>query len=376
MVVFWQSCKKRSVVYINGVVKNINGTTVKIMSIGRNGTVYDSTVIKDQQFSFNTTVQKDGFYSIAFECNQPLGQSKGWRHACLIYLEDNKEYTFTAVNANSILYNHYQILSSSQTQQDISRFQNLQSKKRKCLENRKSFFLQQADVYLDEGDDTSYRTSLDSVRAVDSKIRNITKNTIREFIVQCPNSILTPYLVCQMDDFFENYLLYRNIINRLPEKIKETEYAKRAEAQLKSTARLHIGCEIPDIYGSDIHGKPFNYNFAIRKYVLIDFWASWCNPCRMQAPSLRRLYNNYRQKGFDIISISLDERRDWWKQASKLDSISWYNVCEAVSPKDSKNVENFVANHLPYNYLVNGHGRIIMREVGLDSLERFLKISL
>lgn len=367
------SCQKKAAVQVSGLVKNIDGVIVRITDIRMRKTVYDSAIVKEGRFSFNTILPEEGFYNIDFEDNQYYGRAGGWQYDCIIYFENNKKYTFASDGRDDILNNYYQIFSSSKTQQELALFQNIRNKRREILKSRNTFFLHQADIYLNSGDDKLYRAALDSVRHIDDETKNINRNAIDEFITQHPNSILTPYLICQMDDFFDRYIFYKKIIDRLPEEVKKTSYAKRADARLKSIQKLHAGGKTPEIYGNDTQGQPFKYNFATRKYVLISFWASWCMSCRMQTPRLKELYNKYHQKGFDIISISLDERRDWWLRISKRDSIPWYNVCETVPVKKSKNVENFKANYLPYNYLVNGRKEIISREIELDSLERILQ---
>nr|WP_262895510.1 TlpA disulfide reductase family protein [Mucilaginibacter segetis] len=106
---------------------------------------------------------------------------------------------------------------------------------------------------------------------------------------------------------------------------------------------------------------------------MLDFWASYCIPCREQMPDLKALYNKYKSKGFEIVSVSIDEDQWKWKKASAQDSIPWYNIAECVDQSDSKNIRNFVIKSIPANYVLNNKGELMGRNMNLDSLKDMLK---
>lgn len=364
---------------ITGQVDSINGTKVRLTNLDLS-VIYDSTIVRNNQFKFNKAVPEEGFYYINFRNSIPFrngkSTSQGWLHTCLLYLEKNGKYFFQASGKDQILYNYYTIKSTSPTQQKLDEYYSGINLERKKLLAKKREYLHLADIFLQRGNDEMYKKYLDSSSIIENKEKLIYKTKTYEYIQNNPSTLITPYLITKMPDFFENYSLYKSVLDGLDPEVKETEYAKKAYTFLKSVEKLRIGGDVPQIYGSDIHGKPFNYDYSKKKYTLIDLWASWCLPCRYQTPQLKTIYQKYKTKGFDIIAVSVDKDKEWWIKISKYDSIPWYNVSESVKTKDSKNIENFVASRLPLNFLVDEHKKIVRRDVELDDLDKFLQDSL
>jgi thiol-disulfide isomerase/thioredoxin len=366
-------------IIITGQVDSINGTKVRLTNLDLTE-VYDSTIVRNNQFKFNSTVPEKGFYYIDFHNNIPYREGKftveGWLHPCQLYLEKNGKYFFQANGKYQILQNYHSIRSTSPTQQKLDEYYSGVNLKRKRLLAEKRKYLHLADIFLQQGNNDKYKKYLDSSSIIENKERLIYHEGTYEYIKNNPSTLITPYLITKMPDFFENYSLYKNVLDGLDPEVKKTEYTKKAYVLLKATEKLRIGGDVPQIYGSDINGKPFNYDYAKKKYTLIDLWASWCLPCRYQTPQLKAIYQKYKTKDFDILAVSVDKDKEWWIKISKYDNIPWYNVSESVKPKDSKNVENFMATRLPLNYLVNEHGKIIRRDIELDDLDKFLQDSL
>ncbi|WP_214653046.1 TlpA family protein disulfide reductase [Mucilaginibacter segetis] len=103
---------------------------------------------------------------------------------------------------------------------------------------------------------------------------------------------------------------------------------------------------------------------------MINFWASYCVPCRQENADLRQLYDKYKNKGFNIVSISIDENKDYWRQASRQDSIPWLNIAELTEQQGSKNIKNFAVKIIPSNYLIDSKGRIIAKDVSFTDLKK------
>lgn len=379
MMFFLISCKGDIQVTITGLVDSINGTKVRLTNADYS-IFYDSTVVKDNQFKFNSSLPKEDFYKIDFESNTPfmLGNIKsgGWGHPCLIYLEKNSENIFRANGKYEILHNYYSIKSSSPTQQKLEEYYSGVNLKRKKLLEEKRDYRNQANIFLQNGNNEIYKKYLDSASIIENKERLSYQQGTYEFIKINPSTLITPYLITEMPDFFENYSLYKNVLDELDPEIRETEYAQKAYNLVKAVEKLRIGGEVPQIYGNDVYGKPFNYDYSKRKYTLIDIWASWCVPCRYQTPQLKEIYKKYKNHGFDIVAVSVDKSQEWWIKISKYDGLPWYNVSELVESRDSKNVENFVAKVLPMNYLVDNEKKIIGRNFDLEGLDKFLRDSL
>src|SRR5690606_6885921 len=111
------------------------------------------------------------------------------------------------------------------------------------------------------------------------------------------------------------------------------------------------------------------------QYVLLDFWASWCAPCRDENPNLVKQYNTYKDKGFTILGVSLDDTRDKWLKAIENDKLTWHHVSE-LKQWDSKVVGQYQIQGIPASFLLDKEGRIIAKNLRGDELGDFLNKTL
>jgi peroxiredoxin len=125
-----------------------------------------------------------------------------------------------------------------------------------------------------------------------------------------------------------------------------------------------IGKPAPDFTLPDVNGKPVSLSSYKGKYVLVDFWASWCNPCRQDNPNVVRAYNQFKSKGFNILGVSLDRpgQKDKWLEAIKDDNLTWTHVSD-LSYWQSPVVELYHIEGIPFNVLVGPDGNIIAQNL-------------
>ena len=128
------------------------------------------------------------------------------------------------------------------------------------------------------------------------------------------------------------------------------------------TGKPGIGSLAPDIIMADTAGKPFSLSSLKGKYVLVDFWASWCAPCRGENPNVVANYNKYKNKNFTILGVSLDEDRAAWVKAIKKDKLAWKNVSD-LKGWSSAAVSKYGFDGIPYNVLLDPQGKIIATEL-------------
>ncbi|MDX1445009.1 MAG: TlpA disulfide reductase family protein [Lishizhenia sp.] len=129
----------------------------------------------------------------------------------------------------------------------------------------------------------------------------------------------------------------------------------------------------PEIAMPDPNGIERRLSDLRGKYVLIDFWASWCGPCRKENPNVVRLYNKYKDKGFDIFSVSLDKDAEAWKRAIKADNLSWENHVSELNYWNSSVIQTYKFQGIPFTVLVDKNGEIIAKGLRGQALENKLK---
>ncbi len=370
------SCKRSATVTIVGMVDSANGTLVRVTN--NNYTeVYDSTVVKDNKFILHGTVPKNGFYILDFNCKfpVPINHLIGWMHPCPIYIENNANYMFAANGPSTLLHNRYKLQSASYNQTKLNEYNNLYQLIRDSLIYKKKLYLNLADKALSSNKIHLYNAYSDTIIMMDNKISLSYRTAIQQFIKANPKTVVTPYLIAKLSDLFENYALYKNVLDKLSPEVKRSKEYDEADGLLQSVKNIYVGAQVPAVSGKDVNGNPLNIDYKKNKITLIDFWASYCGPCREQVPELKQLYNQYKASGLEIVSVSIDEDPKKWQHASKIDQLPWYNICELKEQEDSKNILNFVIKSIPSNYLVNSEGRFIGRDVSIDSIKKIMGLN-
>jgi thiol-disulfide isomerase/thioredoxin len=165
-----------------------------------------------------------------------------------------------------------------------------------------------------------------------------------------------------------------DLVKQINAQIKAEEERKKAELEYQERmARFNPGKPIPDIVMADSLGKPLALSSFKGNYVLVDFWASWCGPCRAENPNVVNLYNKYKDKGFTVYSVSLDDRRAAWMAAIKKDKLTWPNHVSELKKWQTSILGDFGITGIPYTILIDKEGKIVQTHLRGPALEQKLK---
>ncbi|MBT0810686.1 AhpC/TSA family protein [Litoribacter ruber] len=162
-----------------------------------------------------------------------------------------------------------------------------------------------------------------------------------------------------------------SVVNDLDQRYPNTRMITTLKSQLDDMRALSIGQPAPEISLPNPEGQTVNLSDLRGNYVLIDFWAAWCKPCREENPNVVRLYNKYNEKGFEVFGVSLDRTREAWLRGIKEDGLPWTQVSD-LQYFNSEAASLYQINAIPATYLIDPDGNIIAKDLRGPSLENKL----
>ena len=195
---------------------------------------------------------------------------------------------------------------------------------------------------------------------------------IEQLLLANKRILMSAFLVTFFDNNFDSYVpLYMEVRDALVKDYPENFYVKRLSERLSGV--VLPGMEAPEIAMPDPEGVERKLSDLRGQVVLIDFWASWCGPCRRENPNVVRLYEKYHDQGFEIYSVSLDKDREAWLKAIRDDHLSWPNHVSELNYWTSSGGKTYGIRAVPSTVLVDREGKVVARNLRGADLERKLE---
>jgi peroxiredoxin len=193
------------------------------------------------------------------------------------------------------------------------------------------------------------------------------KKKIREMGV----SVASFYAMTTLD-WDQEFVFADSVTQEFKKKMPESEYTKALSERIEGMRATAIGSVAPEIALPNPDGEVVKLSSLRGNYVLLDFWAAWCGPCRRENPNVVRLYNKYNNKGFEVYGVSLDKTKEKWVQAIKDDNLSWTHVSD-LKYFNSEAAQTYQVEAIPHTLLLDKEGRIIAKNLRGEALEAKLE---
>jgi thiol-disulfide isomerase/thioredoxin len=330
---------------IKGKLANAPNTTLLFQRIGESGEVTIDSVTTDDEgnFSFRNPVTELDYYILRANPTNLL----------FLILKGGEQVEISGDARR--LDETYRVRGS----EDSESIRQLREFERKLTDSLNSIYTQQRNENPLGKDSVGVRLQA----AYSKSMERFAQDFIRQHNSSIASLSATKYLNQQ-----QSLLLMEELEGNLRKAYPENKYVRDFSALVQDLRKLPPGSPAPEIRLPGTDGKDFALSSLHGKVVLVDFWASWCQPCRMENPNLVRLYRKYRSGKFEILGVSLDRDAVAWKAAIAKDSLSWPQVSE-LKMWESSFVKDYNIDAIPFSVLLDANGRIVAKGLRGEDLE-------
>lgn len=198
------------------------------------------------------------------------------------------------------------------------------------------------------------------------------KKIMGDYLKNNTGSPIALFVLGQYAGYEINPVEIEPIYNKLNKSLRSTPSGKEFARWLAVAKKTAVGQPGMDFAQPDADGKNVSLTAFKGKYVLVDFWASWCGPCRAENPNVLKAYSKFKDKGFDVLAISIDEKKDKWLAAVQADNLPWTHVSDLKGWNNAA-AELYGIRAIPQNVLINPEGMIVAKNLRGDALEKKLE---
>lgn len=347
---FLVSCSK-STFNINAELQNAEGKTVYLKKMVENEFItIDSTIVNNNIANFDVEFgNPTTYYSIRFkDVRFPIN-----------FFSENQDVKITADIKDRQSIN----IVASEAQQLIDDYNNEVDKFNKQYRE----LMQQYEVAENNND----QDAIEKIELEYSQVEKNNKNYISLFMTKNNDKFVAPYILYsnryqyelnELEDFANNFVI-----------AEESNFSKLLNDYIAVLQRVDIGQPYIDITQETPEGDMMSVSQLVgkTKLLMIDFWASWCGPCRAENPNIVDIYNTFHEKSFDVIGVSLDENKESWVKAIENDGLVWHHISD-LKRWDNEGAKMYGISSIPSNVLIDADGIIVAKNLTGEDLKNFI----
>lgn len=354
------SCKNNNGYQIDGSVKNGNNAIKVYLEDVMQATpiIIDTTSIKQNKFSLKNHATT-GIYRLRF--------GDDVNNSPFVFLDKNSKIKV------EIDFRHPEKYKLSGNQETVDMMQLIQTSNKNFTE------IDTANYKLK----TATANQLDSLSTVFKNSKSKQVQFVKEFIEKQKNDDVACFALNLFGPMLDEEIPYlTDMTEKLhlasPDSKQITSWYNQMQEYKTSLMKeqengLPINIQAPNIVLQNPKGDTIQLKNLLGKYVLLDFWASWCQPCRQENPNVVKIYEKYHFQGLEIFSVSLDDKKDRWINAIKQDDLSWENHGCDFAAWQSNAAKMYKVESIPMTFLLDKSGKIIAKTLRGDALEQKLK---